>query len=84
MEPGKFRSKVDEIGRAVEEMGVAVIIFNDGERHVTQTWTIQEGTEVVRYQDVHCAPNSTPIEVAYRYIKDVVDYSQLQNLPRVC
>lgn len=72
----EFEARIREIKEAPELAGmeVTVIVFNDGERHLAQLWTIQPGDEGVLYIDVHCNPDSSKMHVPYRVIAEVRDY----------
>jgi len=76
MDRTKFKMKVDEIGRKPSDMEVAVIVFNDGERHLTFASSIKEGDDDVSYQDVHTRVSSPPITVIYKVIDRVEGYNR--------
>ena len=79
MERAEFERKVAEIHDQPELAGmtVAIIVFTDGERHLTHTWTVQSDGEYVEYIDVHCESKSAPIRASYRVIDDVWNYQKI-------
>jgi predicted FMN-binding regulatory protein PaiB len=76
----EFTVRVNAIGRCVGDQNVVVIVFNDGERHLSPCWSIKEkDDEFVVYSDVHARYGSASIEVPYRLIADVIDYHQKEQ-----
>lgn len=84
MDRVEFMKKVDAIGRSFENMDAAILIFEDGARHITYTHTIEEGDLVqqmgdwilvVSYVEVHTMPGTGRMVVPLRNIKDVLNYS---------
>ncbi|MEK7461300.1 MAG: hypothetical protein AAB647_03755 [Patescibacteria group bacterium] len=75
----EFERKIEEFHGEPELAGMAVvsIVFTDGERHLTHTWTVQSDGEYVEYIDVHCESKSAPIRVPYRVIADVREYQKI-------
>lgn len=78
MERDEVRRKIQELNDdpAQAKMAVAAIVFTDGERHLTPTWSVKFDPEMLVYQDVHTDPNSPAIQVPYRVIEDVLDVSK--------
>lgn len=78
MDRAEFKRKIDEMRGepGLSNNVIAAIIFTDGERHLTPIWSVQVEGESVRYVDVHCRPDSTPIEMPFNFIKDVLSYNK--------
>jgi hypothetical protein len=79
MKREEFKKKVDAIGRSVERMDTALIVFTDGMEHATPCWSITERERFVHYIDVHTPEDSPPICVPYEIIEDVIDYHQKEQ-----
>lgn len=76
LERQQFSAQVDAVGRSATNIDTARIVFTDGESHVVQTWTIEEGVVGVHYHDVHMSPSTPKIFVAYSVIARVEPYDQ--------
>jgi hypothetical protein len=70
----EFVNQVNAVGRSDVLMDTARIVFTDGESHVVQTWTIEEGENGVLYYDVHTSTASPKALVPYRVIARVEKY----------
>lgn len=79
MDVQTFRAAMVKVmsGHDKDDLVHLVIQFTDGERHITPAHTVALGQNSIQYVDVHCHVISTPIQVDYLYIDDVVDFATL-------